>query len=130
MSASLKIEPFKIRVFQHLFSHFRGSFLAIAECRDIIGKDVNISTNTEISMYDTLQLITDIMNSEVKLSTENQRIRPAKSEVFRLRGDNTKLTTLTNWKPKHSLVQGMEETVAWFKNPQNLAKYKHGIYNV
>lgn len=105
-------------------------FLAIAECSDTIGEEINIATNTEISMHDTLQLIVGIMKSEVKLSTEDQRIRPSKSEVFRLKGDNTKIKTLTNWEPKYTLTKGLEETIKWFKNPQNLAKYKPGIYNM
>lgn len=80
-------------------------------------------------MADTLSLIAEIMNSDVKWIQDPQRIRPANSEVFRLWGDNTKITTLTDWKPSYDIRSGLEETITWFTNPTNLAKYKSTIYN-
>jgi nucleoside-diphosphate-sugar epimerase len=62
--------------------------------------------------------------------TDDQRLRPAKSEVFRLCGDNTLITNLTSWRPGITLEQGLQETIAWFTRPENLAKYKTGVYNV
>lgn len=105
-------------------------FLAIAQCDETIGREVNISTMTEISMRDTLELIRNLMHSDVKFITDEERLRPANSEVFRLLGDNTLIRSLTQWKPSYTLEQGLTETIAWFLNPANLAKYKSGIYNL
>ena len=62
-------------------------------------------------------------------TSNGYRIRPKNSEVFRLFGDNTKIQTLTNWRPRYTLAEGLKETIAWFTQPENLAKYKYDIYN-
>jgi NAD dependent epimerase/dehydratase len=105
-------------------------FLAIAECDETIGKEINIASNTEISMAEVLNLIKEIMQSDVKLITEGQRIRPENSEVFRLWGDNSLIKKLTGFEPKYDIRKGLEVTCEWFKKPENLKKYKTGIYNV
>ena len=105
-------------------------FIALSKCDKAIGEEVNISSNYEISMRSTLELIAKIMNSDVKFTEDAQRLRPKNSEVFRLWGDNTKLNNLTGFTPQYSIEQGLRETVEWFMNPYNLNKYKSDIYNV
>lgn len=105
-------------------------FIALAENESTVGKEINIATNSEISMSDALELIKEIMKSDVDLITDNQRLRPKNSEVFRLWGDNTRIKELTDFKPDYSLKAGLSETINWLKQPQNLAKYKAEIYNV
>lgn len=107
-----------------------NGFLAISDCNETIGKEINIASNYEISMGDTLNIIKSIMNSNVKFITDEQRIRPENSEVFRLWGDNTLIKKLTNWEPEYSIEQGLNETIKWFTKPDNLAKYKATIYNL
>lgn len=107
-----------------------AGMLALAGSNETIGKEVNIATGKEISMGDTFELIKKIMNSEVKFTTDEQRLRPAKSEVFRLLGDNTLIKSLTGWQPEYTLEQGLQSTIEWYLNPANLAKYKTGIYNL
>lgn len=104
-------------------------FLALAKADGIEGEEINIATNCEISMQKTLETIAELMNSDIKYVQDPQRIRPAKSEVFRLWGDNTKIKTLTDWSPKYSIREGLKETIDWFSNPENLKKYKSNIYN-
>lgn len=105
-------------------------FMQLAQCDEVIGQEVNISSNTEISMRDTLEMIAKIMHADVTFVEDEQRIRPQNSEVFRLRGDNTKIKTLTGYAPEYTLEKGLRETVDWFLNTSNLAKYKGDIYNV
>lgn len=107
-----------------------SGFLALAECNNTVGKEINISSNYEISMVDTLNLIKKIMKSDVKFITDEQRIRPKSSEVFRLWGDNRLIRELTDFKPQYSLEKGLEATCAWFIKTENLKKYKANIYNV
>jgi len=105
-------------------------FILLSKCDKAIGETVNIGSNYEISIKETFELIKDIMQSDVKLITDEQRIRPEKSEVFRLWCDNRKIKALTGFEPKYSIKEGLEKTVEWFINPRNLAKYKPGIYNL
>lgn len=105
-------------------------FVAIAESELTIGKEVNICSNSEVSVLDTLSLIKEIMNSDVRIITDDQRIRPEKSEVFRLWGDNKLLHELTGFHSEYSLKRGLELTCEWFSKSENLKKYKADIYNV
>ncbi len=105
-------------------------FLAIAECDATIGKEINIASNYEISMADTMNLIKDIMKSDVQFITDNVRLRPENSEVFRLWGDNRLITSLTDWQPEYTIETGLKETVDWFYKPENQRNYKADIYNL
>lgn len=105
-------------------------FIALAESELTKGLEVNISTASEVSMQETLDTIASLMNSDIEWQRDPARIRPANSEVFRLCGDNTLITTLTSWRPEVSLREGLQQTINWFTNPANLARYKTGIYNV
>ena len=81
-------------------------------------------------MRDTLELIANIMKSDVKFVEDEQRLRPKNSEVFRLWGDNSKLKSLTGFTPSYDIEKGLQETIAWFLDNENLKKYKADIYNV
>jgi len=107
-----------------------SGFVALAKCDKTNGEEINIGSNYEISMRDTLNLIKKIMNSDVEFVTDEQRIRPKNSEVNRLWCDNTKIKELTGFAPEYPIERGLEETVKWFINPENLKKYKADIYNV
>jgi NAD dependent epimerase/dehydratase len=105
-------------------------FLAIAECDATIGREVNIASNQEISIGETLELIKNIMGAKVHFVAEEQRVRPKDSEVFRLWGDNTLIRTLTGHVPAYTLEEGLRETCQWFSDANCLKKYKPTIYNV
>lgn len=117
------------RDFNYVADTCRG-FLELARCEKAIGEVVNIGSNFEITVGDTLNLIRELMGSDVEFITEDLRIRPEKSEVFRLWCDNTKIRELTGFVPHHSIRDGLEATVAWITRPENLAKYKTDIYNI
>jgi len=117
------------RDFNYVKDTCRG-FIALAESDNSIGKEVNIASNFEVSMKDILELIREIMQSDVKFISEEQRIRPEKSEVFRLWGDNSLIKKLTGFEPEYSLKEGLRETIDWFTKTENLKMYKTDIYNV
>ena len=117
------------RDFNYVLDTCRG-FLELARCDSAIGETVNIGSNYEISVGDTLALIRELMGSDVEFLTDEQRIRPEKSEVFRLWCDNTKIHGMTGFKPSFDIRSGLQATVDWFTNPDNLRKYKADIYNV
>jgi len=117
------------RDFNYVSDTCRG-FMQLAECEKAVGEVVNIGSNHEISIGDTLSLIREIMNSDVEFIIDDIRIRPEKSEVFRLWCDNTKIHGLTGFKSKVSIREGLEKTIEWFTQPNNLKKYKANLYNV
>ena len=117
------------RDFNYVEDTCRG-FIAIAEEDATIGETINIGSNYEISIEDTLKIIKDLMQSNVKFITDEQRIRPEKSEVFRLWCDNTKLERLTGFMPQFDIKQGLQTTIEWITEPEHLKVYKSEIYNV
>lgn len=107
-----------------------SGFVAIAGCDELIGHEVNIATQSEITIGAlALEIIAQI-NPSARIVTDGQRLRPSKSEVFRLFGSKEKLTNHTSWKPAYSFNQGMAETIDWFRKEENLGKYKADIYNI
>jgi NAD dependent epimerase/dehydratase len=105
-------------------------FIALAENDQSIGKEINISSNFEISMADLLSMIKRIMNSDVEYVQDKNRLRPQNSEVFRLWGDNTLIQKITGFKPLNTIEQGLAKTCKWFSQPAILNKYKSDIYNL
>ena len=106
-----------------------AGFIALGETPALEGMEINIATGTEITMGETLRTIARLMGKDVEEVLDQQRIRPEKSEVNRLCGDNRLITSLTDWRPKFSLEEGLRKTIDWFSVPENLAKYKADIYN-
>jgi len=121
------------RDFNYVSDTVQG-FIAIAESDHSVGEVINIGSNFEISIGETVQLIAEIMNAEIDIETEDVRLRPDKSEVERLWADNRKARELLGWSPKYGQQEGfrrgLAETVEWFSDPCNLNYYKVGIYNI
>ena len=117
------------RDFSYIEDTCRG-FIAIAECDECIGQTVNLGSDYEISIRDTLELIKKLMNSEIEFVSDKQRMRPRKSEVFRLWCDNSKIREMTGFQPEYDIERGLRKTIEWFLKEDNLKKYKAGIYNV
>lgn len=105
-------------------------FLKISLSEKLIGHDCNIATQSEISVQELANEIISQINPNAKIISDEQRIRPPKSEVFRLYGSNKKIKEYTDWDLKYSFSQGIAETINWFKNPENLLRYKAEIYNI
>jgi len=117
------------RDFNYVEDTCRG-FLALIDYESCIGETINIGSNYEVSVGDVLQLIKQIMGSDVEFVMDKQRLRPEKSEVHRLWCDNSKINNLTNFSPQHDLKAGLIKTIDWFIESDNLSKYKYDIYNV
>jgi|TARA_Y100000031_G_C8226005_1_gene388359 NAD dependent epimerase/dehydratase len=107
-----------------------NGFLAIANSSKTIGEEVNIATGKDISIAELANKIVKKINPKAKVVLDKQRSRPEKSEVESLVGSRKKISMLTDWKPKYSLDNGLNKTIAWFECKENLELYKPGIYNV
>ncbi|GAA5415660.1 dTDP-glucose 4,6-dehydratase [Paraliobacillus ryukyuensis] len=111
-----------------------AGFISILESDKAIGEVINIGSNYEVSIGETVELIAKVMGSNVTIETDDQRIRPEKSEVERLWADNEKAKKLLNWHPEFSGIdgfkKGLAETAEWFTNKNNLKRYKVSRYNI
>ena len=105
-----------------------NGFITISKHESFNGEYVNIGMKEEISVRDLVQTIARLMKTEVKITSDDQRIRPSKSEVERLFCENEKLCKQTTWKPEYNLEQGLLETIEWLKQNQN--QYKADLYHV
>lgn len=121
------------RDFNYVQDTVRG-FVAVAECDAAIGKVLNIGSNYEVSIGETARMIAHLMGADVEFVTDDQRMRPAGSEVERLLADNSKVFQATGWSPEYpgleGLRQGLSKTIAWFTDPANLSRYKADTYNI
>jgi NAD dependent epimerase/dehydratase len=107
-----------------------NGFIEIAKSDSLIGHECNIATNSEISMQKMADTLISLINPNAIIVQDEDRIRPEKSEVFRLFGDNSKLIEHTDWRTGNTLEQGLQKTINWFSEKENLKQYKAGIYNV
>jgi NAD dependent epimerase/dehydratase len=107
-----------------------SGFICIAQSDKVTGEEINIATQTEISMMDLANRLISMISPSASIATDKERLRPDKSEVERLLGSNEKIRRLTKWKPEYSLEQGLKQTIEWFSEKNNLDRYKPDIYNL
>ena len=111
-----------------------NAFISISESQNTLGKVINASSNLEVSIGETVKIISEVMDSKIEIKNDKKRFRPNDSEVERLYGDNTLIKKLTNWGPKYSGIdgfrRGIELTVNWFNNDKNLKMYNPNLYSV
>ena len=105
-----------------------NGFVTIAKHDNTIGQELNIATEREISIGDLANELIRQINPNAKIVTDEDRLRPEKSEVNRLLGTAQKLNGLTGWKPNYTFEQGLAETIEWMRG--NLNAYKPDIYNL
>ena len=109
-------------------------FVSALNSNNGLGEVINLGSSFEISIKETAELIAEIMGVRIDIAQDRDRLRPASSEVERLWADNSKAKEILNWKPRfagrNGLKSGLEETIAWFSQPENLNGYKSGIYNL
>ena len=121
------------RDFNFVRDTVRG-FVAVAECDAALGQVINVGSNYEVSVGDTATLIARLMGRDVEFTSDEQRLRPAGSEVERLWADNTRARELAGWTPEYAglegLQRGLAETIEWFGDSDNLRRYKAGRYNI
>ena len=111
-----------------------AGFIASLDSGRGIGEAINLGSNFEISIGATAQTIADVMGTSIEIITDEQRLRPVKSEVERLWASNNKARELLGWQPhyggREGFINGIKETVAWFRESSHLSAYKSNIYNL
>lgn len=111
-----------------------GGFISVMNSIRSVGEVINVGSNYEVSIGETAEMIADIMGVNLTIETDEQRLRPEKSEVNRLWAENKKAKELIGWQPqyggKDGFRRGLEDTIEWFTNPKNLSQYKADVYNI
>jgi NAD dependent epimerase/dehydratase len=114
------------RDFNYVGDTVKG-FIQALSAKSIVGETINLASNFEVSIGETAQAIKEIMGSNIEIQTQEERLRPDKSEVFRLFGDNQKAKRLLGYEPQHGgkegFRNGLKKTIEWFSNPENLRHY-------
>ena len=109
-----------------------SAFLEVSKSKEAIGRIINMASCFEISIGKTASLIKEIMNSNIKIICDQERIRPKNSEVNRLFGDNKLLKTITSWEAQYGEIngfkRGLEKTIEWFSKSENLSFYNKENY--
>lgn len=109
-------------------------FMAAAVADDAVGEVVNLGSNHEVSVKEIAGLLSGIIGKKIKITQDEERLRPHDSEVDRLCASNKKAERLFGWSPRYSgaagLHRGLEETVDWFRHPDNTARYRPEVYNI
>lgn len=107
-----------------------NGFTEIAKSDQTKGLEVNIATQSEISIGEMARMIIRKINPAASVVHDDQRLRPENSEVMRLFGSSELIRSLTSWKPQYTFEQGLDATIEWFRNKENLSRYKADIYNL
>ncbi|MDI7207021.1 NAD-dependent 4,6-dehydratase LegB [Leptospira santarosai] len=111
-----------------------SGFIAALNSDSAVGQVINLGSNYEITIGDTAKTIAELMKANIEIESDDQRLRPEKSEVERLWASNEKAKRLLNWEPSYGGLEGFRngliETIEWFMDPKNLFQYKTDIYNI
>ena len=103
-------------------------FLRAASATGVVGETINVGSGSEITIGALVDQIVQLVGRPVQVVTDEQRLRPAQSEVRRLLADNSKAKKLLGWTPRVSLDAGLSRTIAWIS--QHLDLYRPGVYQV
>jgi len=103
-------------------------FVKAAEAPNALGHTINLGSGREISIGGLAELIVSKLGRPVRITSDDQRVRPSGSEVGQLLADNTLAQQVLQWTPAVSLEDGLDETIAWIKD--NLGQYRPDVYNI
>ncbi len=129
-SKSIKLGSLEPRRDLNYVEDVCDGFVKIACCDEAVGKAVNICSGREISIGDLARLILNELRCRKPITRDSSRVRPEASEVERLMGDNSLISSLTGWQPAYTLEKGLSEAIKWFSAKDNIRRYKEGIYNI
>lgn len=106
------------------------AFLAIAATTEASGREINIATQTEISIETLARLLIDRLRPQAVIRSIEERLRPENSEVQRLCGSSQLLRELTGWQPQYAFEQAIDATIDWYRQPGHTDLFKADLYHV
>lgn len=105
-----------------------SAFITAAQHDAAIGQVLNFGSGQEISMGQLAEKLMALTGIQKPVVSTSERQRPANSEVERLCCDASKANQVLQWQPTYTFVEGLQETIAWFKEHHQL--YKANMYVV
>ena len=105
-----------------------SAFIKVAESPESVGQALNFGSGKEISIGDLACEIISLVGRSINIVSDDERIRPGKSEVDRLLADATKARELLGWEPMFSLTDGLSNVIGWMS--EHLNRYKTNVYNI
>jgi NAD dependent epimerase/dehydratase len=105
-----------------------SGLMRCGEVEGVEGDVINLGTGTEISVGDIASLVLRELRIDKPIRVAEERVRPARSEVARLKADVAKASALLDWAPSVSITAGVRRTIEWFA--ESIERYKPSIYNV
>jgi NDP-hexose 4,6-dehydratase len=103
--------------------------LGEAPASAVIGELFNCGPGDDIAIGKLAEDIARLMGVPADIVEDPQRLRPKDSEVMRLVCDAAKLRERTGWRPQYTRDEGLRETIEWYRDPANLARFKTGEYH-
>ena len=116
-----------IRDFNYVADVIDG-FIRMAECGEAIGQVINIGTGKEVSISQLVTVIAGLLGKDIRVVSEDERVRPSNSEVERLCAQNSKARAILQWSPQYTLDKGLARTVEWVRG--NVQQYRLGTYAI
>ena len=116
-----------IRDFNYVADVIDG-FIRMAECGEAIGQVINIGTGKEVSISQLVTVIAGLLGKDIRVVSEDERVRPSNSEVERLCAQNAKARAILQWSPQYTLDKGLARTVEWVRG--NVQQYRLGTYAI
>lgn len=104
------------------------AFMRAAVTPGIEGQTIHFGGGREISIGDIAGMIIGIAGASARLVHDEQRLRPAASEVERLVADASRARELLGWSPSVTLEDGLERAVAFIRD--NIGRYRAREYAV
>jgi len=102
------------------------AFIKAGQTDGIDGETFNLGSGSEISIRDLAAHIFDLIGTTPEVEVDDERIRPALSEVQRLLADNSKARQVLAWSPQVDLREGLSRTIQWIR--EHLDFYHIGHY--
>ena len=101
-----------------------AAFLSAVNCDQAKGKTINLGSGKAVSVGQLAEHIFSILGKSCKIRTDNDRIRPEKSEVMQLISDNSTARRILEWRPQVSLQNGLENTIEWMVRNKDFYKFE------
>jgi dTDP-glucose 4,6-dehydratase len=105
-----------------------AGFCAVAESEQTLGRTVNLGTGQATSIGDLVVTVGRLLGRPLHVVEDEQRVRPARSEVLRLLANASLARELCGWEPRVSLEEGLGRVIEWMRG--NLARYRPEVYAV
>lgn len=90
-------------------------FVLAATAKDIDGETIQLGTGSMVSIQEMVDTAIAVTGRQVRVVTDERRLRPDASEVTVLLSDPTRAKTLLGWEPRVSFRSGVERFATWLK---------------